>query len=165
VGECEFCGYEFDVDRLGRYGCANCLGVGLTFNPQPKTQYQLPNKGDKAKLWGCVAGIGCRWPEGCGKAGQVSHSNALADGKGRSIKAAEWMVANLCDGHHVEIDSGRRLPKAERRELWLEAFVLTHYTLNVQGKLRGPFPIQRGSIQEWADEISRRYASGELRPA
>jgi rubredoxin len=27
--ECEFCGYVFDHELLGRYGCANCLGEGL----------------------------------------------------------------------------------------------------------------------------------------
>lgn len=26
---CEFCGYEFDIERLGRYGCPNCEGDGL----------------------------------------------------------------------------------------------------------------------------------------
>ena len=26
---CEFCGYQFDHDKLGRYGCPNCEGEGL----------------------------------------------------------------------------------------------------------------------------------------
>lgn len=26
---CQFCGYEFDVDSLGKYGCPNCCGDGL----------------------------------------------------------------------------------------------------------------------------------------
>jgi hypothetical protein len=26
---CHFCGYPFDQDRLGLYGCANCHGEGL----------------------------------------------------------------------------------------------------------------------------------------
>jgi hypothetical protein len=26
---CEFCGYEFDYDNLGRYGCPNCGGEKL----------------------------------------------------------------------------------------------------------------------------------------
>lgn len=26
---CEFCGYRFDHDKLGRYGCPNCCGEGL----------------------------------------------------------------------------------------------------------------------------------------
>jgi DNA (cytosine-5)-methyltransferase 1 len=34
IGECEFCGYEFDVDRLGRYGCPNCEGDGLDSNSE-----------------------------------------------------------------------------------------------------------------------------------
>jgi hypothetical protein len=26
---CPLCGYEFDLERLGKYGCPNCLGEGL----------------------------------------------------------------------------------------------------------------------------------------
>ena len=26
---CDFCGYEFDRDKLGKYGCPNCCGEGL----------------------------------------------------------------------------------------------------------------------------------------
>lgn len=31
VGEkaCQFCGYEFDQEKLGRYGCPNCCGEGV----------------------------------------------------------------------------------------------------------------------------------------
>lgn len=29
MSECEFCGYVFDVDLLGIYGCPNCEGEGL----------------------------------------------------------------------------------------------------------------------------------------
>ena len=29
MSECEFCGYEFDVELLGIYGCPNCEGEGL----------------------------------------------------------------------------------------------------------------------------------------
>jgi len=29
VEPCCFCGYKFDQERLGRYGCANCHGEGL----------------------------------------------------------------------------------------------------------------------------------------
>jgi hypothetical protein len=27
--QCEFCGYKFDLDSLGRFGCPNCHGEGL----------------------------------------------------------------------------------------------------------------------------------------
>ncbi len=30
---CEFCGYVFDHDKLGRYGCPNCEGEGLATAP------------------------------------------------------------------------------------------------------------------------------------
>lgn len=30
---CEFCGYVFDHDRLGRYECPNCCGEALAANP------------------------------------------------------------------------------------------------------------------------------------
>lgn len=26
---CSFCGFRFDHDRLGKFGCPNCLGQGL----------------------------------------------------------------------------------------------------------------------------------------
>jgi len=26
---CTYCGYPFDQDQLGRYGCPNCIGEGL----------------------------------------------------------------------------------------------------------------------------------------
>lgn len=29
ITPCQFCGYEFDQETLGIYGCANCYGDGL----------------------------------------------------------------------------------------------------------------------------------------
>lgn len=35
---CEFCGYEFDHDGLGRFGCPNCHGEGLDDAEQMRLQ-------------------------------------------------------------------------------------------------------------------------------
>lgn len=32
---CEFCGYEFDQELLGTFGCPNCYGEGLRRQPPP----------------------------------------------------------------------------------------------------------------------------------
>jgi len=84
-----------------------------------KDARELPGAGDKSRLWGHVASLPCQL---CGAHGvQVAHSNALSDGKGRGLKAAEWRVAALCPDCHTAIDSGKDLSKEERRALWLTA--------------------------------------------
>jgi predicted Zn-ribbon and HTH transcriptional regulator len=36
---CEFCGYAFDQDKLGRYGCPNCEGAaGVALGDKPVTE-------------------------------------------------------------------------------------------------------------------------------
>jgi DNA (cytosine-5)-methyltransferase 1 len=34
IRPCQFCGYEFDHELYGKYGCANCEGVGQKADPQ-----------------------------------------------------------------------------------------------------------------------------------
>lgn len=34
---CDFCGYPFDQRALGPYGCPNCHGEGLAFEPPQTT--------------------------------------------------------------------------------------------------------------------------------
>lgn len=52
VGEqpCEFCGYPFDVDKLGRYGCPNCEGEGLDVLPFDTTQITSATNRSNPKL-------------------------------------------------------------------------------------------------------------------
>ena len=63
----------------------------------------------------------------------AAHSNALADGKGRSIKADDNKVAALCAEHHHEIDQGHTLSKAERIAMWQTAHERTVKELNRLG--------------------------------
>lgn len=51
----------------------------------------------------------------------AAHSNQLRDGKGRGIKAHDYRIAHLCHTCHESIDSGNKLSKEERRDLWEEA--------------------------------------------
>lgn len=81
--------------------------------------------GDQERLWAHVASLPCQFP-GCGAAPvQISHSNFEQHGKGERIKAFPWMVAALCEPHHVAIDSGREFSREEKRLYWLWAFANT----------------------------------------
>ena len=48
----------------------------------------------------------------------AAHSNQLADGKGRGIKASDYRVASLCFNCHMALDQGNKLSKEQRREFW-----------------------------------------------
>ena len=48
----------------------------------------------------------------------AAHSNQLADGKGRGIKASDYRVAALCFSCHMDLDQGNKLSKNQRREFW-----------------------------------------------
>jgi len=64
----------------------------------------------------------------CGRAdGTVvaAHSNLLRLGKGRSIKCPDFYTAALCYSCHSELDQGKNLSKAEREEMWIEAYLKT----------------------------------------
>ena len=47
---CEFCGYPFDVDKLGHYGCPNCEGEGLDVLPFDTTQITSATNRSNPKL-------------------------------------------------------------------------------------------------------------------
>jgi hypothetical protein len=48
----------------------------------------------------------------------AAHSNQLADGKGKGIKASDYRVAALCFSCHMDLDQGNKLTKDQRREFW-----------------------------------------------
>jgi hypothetical protein len=56
---------------------------------------------------------------------QAAHSNQAVHGKGRGIKASDEYTAALCQTCHAELDSGARLNKEQRRELWQMAYQKT----------------------------------------
>lgn len=63
----------------------------------------------------------------------AAHSNALAHGKGRSIKASDQFVASLCHRCHGDIDQGSYLTKDERVAIWTAAHERTVKELNRLG--------------------------------
>lgn len=56
---------------------------------------------------------------------QAAHSNWAEHGKGRGIKASDEYTAALCQTCHTELDSGTRLNKEQRRDLWQMAYQKT----------------------------------------
>jgi hypothetical protein len=52
----------------------------------------------------------------------AAHSNQMRDGKGRSLKASDAMIAALCYHCHMELDQGKNLSKQERVEMWEGAY-------------------------------------------
>jgi hypothetical protein len=66
---------------------------------------------------------------------QAAHSNWSDWGnKGRGIKASDEFTAALCQKCHMELDSGARLNKEQRRSLWQMAYQKTVSRLKGQGK-------------------------------
>lgn len=63
----------------------------------------------------------------CGKEGQTqaAHSNQMAHGKGKGIKASDQYTAALCLKCHYEIDMGKELTKEQRKEEWDKAYLRT----------------------------------------
>jgi hypothetical protein len=65
---------------------------------------------------------------------QAAHSNWAEHGKGRGIKASDEFTAALCQKCHMELDSGARLTKEQRRSLWQMAYQKTVVNLKNQSK-------------------------------
>lgn len=107
--------------------------VGMSVAVPKDARDMLP--GDQDRLWGHVRALPCArcWREGMT---EVSHSNQLQDGKGRSIKSYPWRVAALCHECHAYIDQGKGLGKVERIEAWDTAHRVTLGWLFRDGKVR-----------------------------
>jgi hypothetical protein len=65
---------------------------------------------------------------------QAAHSNWAEHGKGRGIKASDEFTAALCQKCHMELDSGARLSKDQRRLLWQMAYQKTISNLKSNGQ-------------------------------
>lgn len=79
----------------------------------------------------------------------MSHSNQSQDGKGGGLKAYPWRVAAIGNQHHVEIDSGKHLSRAERFQLWDESHRATIGALFARGLVR---PVQKLPISTIEEE-------------
>lgn len=76
---------------------------------------------------------------GCGVLGQTqaAHSNLLAHGKGRSLKASDAAIMALChEVCHPELDQGSTLTAAEREALTYR-YIADTYVLLVEAGFLG----------------------------
>lgn len=53
------------------------------------------------------------------------HSNSQRFGKGLGIKASDAAIAFMCNRCHAETESGKRLTREQRTEVWEQAFIDT----------------------------------------
>lgn len=59
----------------------------------------------------------------------AAHSNLQEHGKGMGHKAHDGMIAWLCFSCHSEVDQGKNMSKAEKREFMLTAITKTYMEL------------------------------------
>ena len=71
----------------------------------------------------------------CGAPGpvQASHSNWSHHGKSMARKADDQFTAAICQPCHAEIDQGSHMTKAERQEVWTNAWIKTVRSLVKSG--------------------------------
>jgi len=85
------------------------------------------------KLLEAVRGLAC---VNCGAHGtHAAHSNQIEHGKGTGIKASDAAIQALCPVCHAELDNGKEMSKAERREFTYRSIANTLIQLIEQGKL------------------------------
>ena len=80
-----------------------------------------------------VASLECMGP-GCGAPAptQAAHRN---EGKGRSLKQSDALLAALCPECHRMLEQGVGLTRDERRQLWNESAIRTYQALIERGLL------------------------------
>ena len=66
----------------------------------------------------------------------AAHSNQAKHGKGMSIKAHDCFVAFLCFRCHAQLDQGSKMLKAEKVEMWRNAYDKTMLHLWQTGRLQ-----------------------------
>ena len=85
-----------------------------------------------AYLLPCMVNLPC-----CdGGVGEPAHSNQMRDGKGKSIKAHDDMIAAACRSCHREIDQGMTMTRAEKFQAWDDAHRRTMHELWVRGLIQ-----------------------------
>lgn len=75
---------------------------------------------------------------GCGRndgTTVAAHANEQSYGKGTGIKAADWAMAFLCHGCHVDLDADDRMNREDKREFFHRAALRTYGHLLESGKL------------------------------
>lgn len=86
------------------------------------------------KLRRAVAELPC---SNCGREGQTqaAHANLSEYGKGMSHKASDAALMALCITCHAELDQGKTMDKAERRDFQQTMIARTLTRLIEQGRL------------------------------
>lgn len=86
------------------------------------------------KLRRAVAELSCA---NCGREGQTqaAHANLSEYGKGMSHKASDAALMALCVSCHAELDQGKTMDKAERRDFQQTMIARTLTRLIEQGRL------------------------------
>jgi hypothetical protein len=75
--------------------------------------------------------------QSCGREGatQAAHANLSEYGKGMAHKASDAALMALCDRCHSELDQGKTMDKAERRDFQQTMIARTLVRLIEQGRL------------------------------
>lgn len=101
IRPCMFCGYEFDHDQLGKYGCANCQGEGLDSDVDgerledgqqawtAQRSADRPGNGRDPSWWEAEPGV-CRVVDGL--AHRVDRIKALGNGQVPQQAALAWRI-------------------------------------------------------------------------
>lgn len=55
----------------------------------------------------------------------AAHANLLRLGKARGLKCPDFFTAALCFTCHQNLDQGAKMSKAQREEMWIEAYLKT----------------------------------------
>lgn len=96
------------------------------------------------KLLEAAREISCQWCGADDGTVVAAHSNSLAHGKGRGIKADDNMIASLCYFCHAECDSGKMMTKGERQGMWRTAHERTVEKLTELGLWPDDVPKPKG---------------------
>ena len=88
--------------------------------------------------------IPCQWCGADDGTIVAAHSNQLAHGKGRGIKAGYNYIASLCYLCHTELDQGKCMTKMERIGMWRTAHERTVDLLNELGLWPDDVPQPKG---------------------
>ncbi|MDD3884540.1 MAG: DNA cytosine methyltransferase [Gallionella sp.] len=103
INECNFCGYEFDIDLLGIHGCPNCEGEGLSA-PYSERQQELhaATVADQARQHSRCAAAGrgsAGWPTepdvgrvANGVAARVDRLKAIGNGQVPRVAATAFRM-------------------------------------------------------------------------
>jgi site-specific DNA-cytosine methylase len=92
---CDFCGYEFDSELLGIYGCPNCLGEGLdvadadSVSGRPGTGGQDEAEASDSSWWITEPDVG---RVAHGVASRVDRLKAIGNGQVPAVAALAWKI-------------------------------------------------------------------------